>query len=151
MADSRTWTTSRKYKQRESVRSMRRCPSRRRTRLIGMSPKRQTVKKWRNGVSGWGRKRPRRSTRREQQRRSASTHKHEIAASDSSWFAASKRSSASPSGLPSSRTWHAVSLSNRNQDDRLSLTSPSLSSPIFSQALSRRPARGQRYGGRNFD
>jgi transposase len=131
MAASRTWKTSRECSPVGSARSLRPWPSRGRRRWIGMSRKRRTVKRWRGGESEWGRTRPRRSTRRGPRRRSASTPRRAIAAWGSSWSEASRRSSPSRRGSPSPRTWRAVSLSNRDQDDHLFLTSPQMLVPFF--------------------
>src|SRR3954468_14599694 len=115
-----------------------------------MSRKRPIAKKWRDGESEWGRKKPRRFTRREPRRRSASTPRRAIAACGSSWSEASRRSRRSRCGSPSPRTWHAVSLSNRNQDEYLFLASRHILARFFHSLRGRdrdrgedRPARGR--------
>src|SRR5262249_52466104 len=92
--------------------------------------------------SGWGRRRPRRSTRSGPRRRSASTPRRAIAACGSSWSAASRRSSPSRRGSPLPRTWHAVSHSNLNRADQLFLNSPQMLARFF-HSLSALQVRSQ--------
>ena len=66
------------------ARCTRRCRRRRIPRWIGTPPSRETVRRWPTGEPGWPARRPRRSTRIEPRRRSASMRRRGIGACTSS-------------------------------------------------------------------